>query len=105
MAIVNATDQTFTQEVKEGLVLVDFWAPWCGPCRMIAPILEEIDEEMSGSIKIVKVNVDENSTIAAQFQIMSIPALILFKNGEIVETTVGYQSKEALTALISNYAE
>ncbi|MCL6616312.1 MAG: thioredoxin, partial [Anoxybacillus ayderensis] len=90
MAIVNATDQTFVNEVKEGVVLVDFWAPWCGPCKMIAPVLEEVDRELGGKVKVVKVNVDDNPETAGKFGVMSIPTLFVFKNGEVVDKTVGF---------------
>jgi thioredoxin 1 len=103
MAIVNATDQTFAAETKEGVVLVDFWAPWCGPCRMVAPVLEELDQAMGDKVKIVKVNVDENPETASKFGVMSIPTLLVFKNGELVDKTVGYQPKEALAQLLEKH--
>ncbi|WP_409302054.1 thioredoxin [Peribacillus sp. SCS-155] len=104
MAIVNATDQTFTNETSEGLVLADFWAPWCGPCKMIAPVLQELDSEMGETVKIVKVDVDENQETAGKFGVMSIPTLLLFKNGEVVDKVVGFQPKEALAELVSRHA-
>ncbi|MET4560822.1 thioredoxin [Lysinibacillus parviboronicapiens] len=103
MAIVHATDATFQDDIKEGLVLVDFWAAWCGPCKMIGPVLEEMDAAGSAA-KIVKVDVDNNQGTAAQYQIMSIPSLLLFKNGELVDKTVGFQPKEALEAFITKHA-
>ncbi|WP_062199059.1 thioredoxin [Massilibacterium senegalense] len=103
MAIVHATDATFQNEIKEGLVLVDFWATWCGPCKMIAPVLEELDKDLAGSAKIVKVDVDQNQGTAAQFGIMSIPTLVVFKNGEMVDKTVGFQPKESLAALLKKH--
>jgi thioredoxin 1 len=104
MAIVNATDQTFSAETSQGLVLADFWAPWCGPCKMIAPVLEELDAEMSDKVKIVKVDVDENQETAGKFGVMSIPTLILFKDGEVVDKVIGFQPKEALAQLVSKHA-
>ncbi|MDX8046643.1 thioredoxin [Gracilibacillus sp. S3-1-1] len=104
MAIVAANDSTFGNETSEGLVLADFWATWCGPCKMIAPVLEEIDGEMSDTVKIVKLDVDENQETAGKFGVMSIPTLLLFKDGEIVEQVVGYQPKEALVELINKHA-
>ena len=104
MAIVNATDQNFTTETSQGLVLVDFWATWCGPCKMIAPVLEELDSEMSEKVKIVKVDVDENQETAGQFQVMSIPTLLLMKDGEVVDKVVGFQPKEALADLVNRHA-
>ena len=104
MAIVHGTDQSFTSEISDGLVLVDFWAPWCGPCKMIAPVLEELDTEMSDSVKIVKVDVDENQETASNFGIMSIPTLVLFKDGQPVDKVVGFQPKEALAQLVQKHA-
>ncbi len=96
---VNAN--TFEQEVLEAkeTVLVDFWAPWCGPCRMQAPILEKFAEE-NPAIKVVKVNVDDNQELAMEHNISSIPSLLVFKNGEAVDFAVGLQSKSALENLV-----
>ncbi|WP_394233159.1 thioredoxin [Niallia oryzisoli] len=96
MAITHATDQTFATETGSGLVLVDFWAPWCGPCKMIAPVLEDLDSEIGDKVKIVKLDVDENQETAAKFGVMSIPTLIVLKDGEVVDKVVGFQPKEAL---------
>ncbi|MED3692301.1 thioredoxin [Peribacillus butanolivorans] len=104
MSIMHVTDQIFASEIKEGLVLVDFWAPWCGPCKMIAPVLNDINVEMGDQVKIVKLNVDENADTTRKYGVMGIPALILFKDGEIVDQVVGYQPKEALTELIAKHA-
>ncbi|MCM3739917.1 thioredoxin [Oceanobacillus luteolus] len=104
MAIENVTDQSFAEATSEGLVLADFWAPWCGPCKMIAPVLEEIDGEMSDKVKIVKLDVDENQETASKFGVMSIPTLLLFKDGEVVDQVIGFQPKEALTNLINKHA-
>ena len=103
MAISHATDQDFKQQTAEGVVLADFWAPWCGPCKMIAPVLEEIDSEMGDQVKIVKLDVDENQETAGAFGVMSIPTLIVFKDGEVVDKVVGYQPKEALQELLSKH--
>ncbi|MCP8617053.1 thioredoxin [Salirhabdus salicampi] len=104
MAIVTGTDQNFSQETSDGLVLVDFWAPWCGPCKMIAPVLEELDQELNDKVKIVKLDVDENQETSQKYGVMSIPTLLLFKNGEVVEQIVGFQPKEALAQLIEKHA-
>ncbi|MFH5181984.1 thioredoxin [Paenibacillus sp. TAB 01] len=102
MAIVNVSDQSFKSDVEgSGTVLVDFWAPWCGPCKMIAPILEELDKELGDSVKIAKVNVDDNPESAARFGVMSIPTLIVFKDGQPVDKIVGFQSKDALKGVIT----
>ncbi|MDQ0200120.1 thioredoxin [Neobacillus ginsengisoli] len=103
MAITHVTDQTFASNINEGLVLVDFWAPWCGPCKMIAPLLEEIDSEMVDKVKIIKLNTDENPETTSDFGVMSIPTLMFFKDGEAVEKVIGYQPKEELTDLISKH--
>ena len=94
---LEVTEATFTQEVLQAStpVLVDFWAPWCGPCRMQGPILEKF-AEANGNVKVVKVNVDENMTLAASYGIMSIPSLLLFNKGEMVKSKVGLQSMNDL---------
>ncbi|WP_017473349.1 thioredoxin [Amphibacillus jilinensis] len=104
MAIVNASDANFATETGSGLVLADFWAPWCGPCKMIGPVLEELSEEMNDKVKIVKLNVDDNQETASKFGVMSIPTLLLFKDGEVVDQVVGFQPKEALEARINQHA-
>ena len=92
-----ATNSNFTELLQDSkLVIVDFWATWCGPCRMLSPILDEVEEEMSDKISVVKVNVDDADEIAAQYRIMSIPTLFFVKNGEIVDKTVGAMPKPAL---------
>lgn len=104
MAIVNVSDQTFNSEVEgKGMVLVDFWAPWCGPCKMIAPILEDLASDVGDSVKIAKVNVDENPESAARFGVMSIPTLIFFKDGQPVDKVVGLNSKENLKNMIAKH--
>ncbi|GAF64152.1 thioredoxin [Alkalihalobacillus trypoxylicola] len=103
MAIVHVTDQTFTSETSEGVVLVDFWAPWCGPCKMIAPVLEELDSELGEKAKIAKLDVDENQETASKYGVMSIPTLLVLKDGEVVDQTVGFQPKEALAELLNKH--
>lgn len=98
--ITTVSDDNFQAAVVEAdtPVLVDFWAPWCGPCRMVAPVLEEIQQERGDALQIVKLNVDENPETAAKFQVMSIPTLILFKNGEVAHKVVGALPKRRLVA-------
>jgi thioredoxin 1 len=99
-SLIEVTDGNFQAEVIESdtPVLVDFWAPWCGPCRVVAPVLEEIAAERGGDLKVVKLNVDENQQTAAQYQVLSIPTLILFKNGEAVKKVIGAYPKRKLEA-------
>lgn len=104
MAVTHTTDASFAQDIQKGLVLVDFWAPWCGPCKMIAPVLEELDGELSDKVKITKLDVDENQATASQYGVMSIPTLILFKDGEPVDKVIGYQPKENLANLVNKHA-
>lgn len=96
MSDLNFTDQDFKKEVLESQmpVIVDFWAPWCGPCRIVSPIIDELAQEYAGKVKVGKVNVDENSQTAGQYGIMSIPSIVFFKNGQPVKTMIGAQNKE-----------
>ena len=102
--MIEITNQNFQTEVLDfpGKVLADFWAPWCGPCQMLGPSIEEISNEME-NIKVGKVNVDEEGSLAQHFQIMSIPAVFIFKDGEVVETMIGAQSKDSYIATIKKY--
>ncbi|HSE47249.1 MAG TPA: thioredoxin [Gemmatimonadales bacterium] len=94
----EVTDTTFETEVVKGDLptLVDFWAPWCGPCRMVAPIVEELSEEYSGRVNFYKLNTDENPSITAKFGVRSIPALLIFKDGQLKDTVVGFRPKSDL---------
>ena len=98
MALLHLTDTNFKQEVLESHlpVLVDFWATWCGPCKMITPIIEEVAKEYAGKIKVGKLNVDDNPAIATRYGIMSIPTLVFFKHGKIMDQVVGILNKAEL---------
>jgi len=102
--IVHVTDDTFEEEVLKAdmPVLVDYWADWCGPCKMIAPILDEIAEEYAGKLKVAKLNIDENPNTPPKFGIRGIPTLMLFKNGNVEATKVGAVSKSQLAAFIDS---
>jgi thioredoxin 1 len=102
--IVHVTDDSFQQEVLQSSapVLVDYWADWCGPCKMIAPVLDEIAEEYAGKIKVAKLNIDENPSTPPRYGIRGIPTLMLFKEGEVEATKVGAVSKSQLTAFIDS---
>jgi thioredoxin 1 len=101
MSVNHISDATFQNETQNGTVLVDFWAPWCGPCKMIAPILDELSAELGETAKIVKINVDDNPASAEKYNIMSIPTLLVFKDGQVVDQLVGMQSKEKLRAVVA----
>lgn len=102
MKEVTITAENFAEEVLESdkQVLVDFWAPWCGPCKMLAPIVEEIAEEYADTVKVGKVNVDDEPALAMKFGISSIPALLVFRNGAVVNSAVGYRSKVLVEDLL-----
>lgn len=95
---LNATN--FDSTIKEGVAMVDFWAPWCGPCRMIAPVIDELAEQFEGKAKICKVNTDEEQDIAIRYGIRSIPTILFFKNGQLVDQMVGAASKQAFETKI-----
>ncbi len=102
--LVDADDTTFSTELEASVpVLVDFWAPWCGPCRVVSPIVEDLAKEYAGKLKVVKVNVDENPVTAGRFQVRSIPTLMLFKGGLVLEQMVGAQPKGALKGRLERY--
>lgn len=106
MAIVEVTDKNFGTDVEgadSGTVLVDFWAPWCGPCKIIAPILEEVNDEIGDKVTIAKLNVDNNPESASRFGVMSIPTLMVFQNGKMKSKLVGLQPKEQLVQWLGEY--
>ena len=104
--IVTLTEANFDQEVLKSTtpVLVDFWAEWCGPCKMIAPILDELASEYDGKVKVGKVNIDENQSIATEYGIRAIPTMLIFKDGEVAEQVVGLRSKRDLKANLDKVA-
>ena len=101
---VAVTDATFEEEVEKSSlpVLLDCWAPWCGPCRMVEPIIDQLAEELDGRIKVAKLNVDESTQTAIKFGIMSIPTMLIFKDGEVVDKLVGAQPKESIEKHLAN---
>lgn len=101
---MNITNQNFEQEVAKSdrLVLVDFWATWCGPCRAIGPVIEELEQQYKGKVTVGKINVDEEQALARKYKVMSIPTIMLFKNGEVVDKVVGLRSKEDLEEIIES---
>ena len=102
MSTLKITKDNFEQEVlkSDKPVLLDFWAEWCGPCRMVGPVVEEISKDVAGSAKVGKINVDEEMELAQAFNVMSIPTLVVIKDGKVANQTVGFQSKEALLNLL-----
>ncbi len=103
--VLNINEQSFDKVLKHDIVLVDFWAEWCDPCRMQGPILEEVAQEVDGKAIISKLNVDDNRSIAAKYGIMSIPTLLLFKKGKVVKQFVGVQPKDILVKTINSQIE
>ncbi len=101
--LVELTDDTFVDTAKEGLVLVHFWAPWCGPCRMVSPVIEELSRDYADKVKVGKLNVDDNPQTAMKFRVMSIPTVMLFKDGQPVETIVGAMPKSAYQARLDKH--
>jgi thioredoxin len=105
-AVLTLTEANFESEISSSTVpvIVDFWAEWCGPCRMLGPILDDLAKDQDGKVKIGKVNVDESQNLAAQFNVKSIPMLVFFKDGKAVDTVVGVQSKDALAKRLAALA-
>jgi len=103
--LIISSDKSFADDVKEGVSIVDFWAPWCGPCQMFAPIFEKVAPKFEGKAKFVKLNVDENPITANQYGIMSIPTLAMFKDGEITERQSGFLDEEGLQRKVEEWIE
>lgn len=102
--VTEVTDQNFVDETSEGVVLTDFWATWCGPCKMQSPVVEQLSDEMS-DVSFTKMDVDQNPETAAHFGIMSIPTLMVKKDGEVVDTVVGYHPKDQLKQILEQYTD
>ena len=100
---IELTNENFDTTVNEGVSLVDFWAPWCGPCRMIAPVIEELAGDFDGKANICKVNTDEQQDLATKYGVRSIPTILFMKNGEVVDQMVGASSKQALTDKLNSH--
>lgn len=102
MSVLKITKNNFTQEVtnSDKPVLLDFWASWCGPCRMLSPIIDQVAEETVNEVKVGKINVDEEPELAGAFKIMSIPTLVVMKNGKVVKSSVGFKTKEAILSML-----
>ncbi|MFN8509620.1 MAG: thioredoxin [Deinococcaceae bacterium] len=100
---MELSDATFTQAISQGYTLVDFWAPWCGPCRIIAPILEELVDDYAGRLTIGKLNIDENPKTASLYRVMSIPTLMLFKDGQLLDIIVGAQPKHIFVSKLNRH--
>lgn len=100
MALIEVNDSNFEEQINKGVKLVDFWATWCGPCKMQSPVIEELSEEMS-DVEFFKVDVDENKETAQEFGIMSIPTLLIKKDGEVVDKLVGFHSKDQLAEVLN----
>lgn len=103
--MIELNENIFEEEVKKSNipVVVDFWAPWCGPCKMLAPVMEELGKKYDGKVKVVKVNVDENQGLAREYGVASIPTLIIFKEGNSIETSVGFKPQAVIEQMIEKY--
>lgn len=102
MSVINIVGkENLESEVKAGVSIVDFYADWCGPCKMLSPVLEELAEELSGKAKVIKVNVDQNQELAAEYKVQGVPTIVVMKDGEVVERAVGFQPKAGLINLVN----
>lgn len=102
MSVINIVGkENLENEVKTGVSIVDFYADWCGPCKMLTPVLEELAEELSGKAKVIKVNVDQNQELAAEYKVQGVPTIVVMKDGDVVERAVGFQPKAGLINLVN----
>lgn len=101
--VLKITAENFASTIASGVTLVDFWADWCGPCKMLAPVLDAVAVELAGKAKIGKINVDEQEALARQFSIMSIPTLIIFKDGKLMEKVSGFRQQNVISAMVQKY--
>lgn len=101
--LIVLNNDSFDQEIADGTALVDFWAPWCGPCRMIGPVIEELADDFAGKAKICKLNVDDNNALAVKYNVMTIPTLIIYKDGAEVERIVGVRSKPEIADTVTKH--
>lgn len=101
--VLKITSENFASTIASGVTLVDFWADWCGPCKMLAPVLDAVAVELAGKAKIGKINVDEQEALARQFSIMSIPTLIIFKDGTLMEKVSGFRQQNVISAMVKKY--
>ena len=101
--MIEIKNNEFRSEIEDGIVLVDFYAQWCGPCRMISPVLEQLHEEYDGKVKFVKVDIDVNPETAKEYGVMSIPNLLIFKDGELADRLLGFKPKQTLQQWVNNY--
>lgn len=101
--VTELTDKLFEEKTAKGVTLTDFWAPWCGPCRMQSPVVDELSETLEGKVEFFKMNVDEEVEVARAFGIMSIPTLVIKKDGQIVEKLIGFHDKNRLTEILNQY--
>lgn len=99
---IELNDTNFEQEIASGVTLVDFWAPWCGPCRMMAPVIEKVAEEFEGRAKVAKINVDENPSTATRYRIQGIPTMLFFKDGKAVDMVVGFSQQKVISEKLNN---
>lgn len=101
--VKEINESNFNEVTSSDIALVDFWAQWCNPCKMVAPIVEEVAQDLNGKVNFFKVDIDSNNALAAKYKITSIPALLIFKNGELVETSIGFKPKAALQEIIQKH--